>query len=177
MNQELWAGETDETPPEHRKKQCYGTPPNIKAAAEAYIWGGPLEDWHDAKLFDPCPWNPTQDGLEINWGRHVFLNPPYGKKMPQKWVDKAIEEFESGRTDVIIWLVNYANSRACSEIARRSCGFIHITGGRVSFIDPVTKRPRTSNDRDSALYIWDRDGLDVRSARVFSELGEIFEKK
>ena len=168
IEETLWAGETDETPPEHRKPQCYGTPPELKKACEAYV-GLPL--------FDPCPWKPKEDGLKIEWGSYVFLNPPYGKKMPQKWLDKAIAEYVTCRTDVVIWLINYANSRACSEIARRSVGFVHVTGGRVSFLDPLTGKPRTSNDRDSSLYIWDRHGLDVRAAQAFEPFGEVFEKR
>ena len=169
IEETLWAGETDDTPPEHQKKQCYGTPPSIVNAIEEY---SPIGEFHD-----PCPWKPTEDGLLVVWGRVVFLNPPYGKGMIQKWLDKAIAEYDSYRTDVIIWVINYANSRACSEIARRSVGFVHVTGGRVSFLDPLTGQPKTSNDRDSSLYVWDRHGLDVRAAKAFEPFGEVFEKR
>ena len=169
IEETLWAGESDDTPPEHQKKQCYGTPTELRIACERYCTKWPS--------FDPCPWKPKENGLKIEWSPFTFLNPPYGKGMLQKWLDKAIEEYESGRTDVVIWVINYANSRACSEIARRSVGFVHVTGGRVSFLDPLTGKPRTSNDRDSAIYIWDRDGLDVRAAKVFGPFGEVFEKR
>lgn len=40
--------------------------------------------------FDPCPINPTFDGLSVKWGRRNFMNPPYGKVI-SKWVKKASE--------------------------------------------------------------------------------------
>lgn len=38
--------------------------------------------------FDPCPLNPTFDGLKVEWGKRNFMNPPYGREIG-KWVEKA----------------------------------------------------------------------------------------
>jgi hypothetical protein len=40
--------------------------------------------------FDPCPLNPTFDGLGVKWGRCNYMNPPYGREIG-KWVKKASE--------------------------------------------------------------------------------------
>jgi site-specific DNA-methyltransferase (adenine-specific) len=50
--------------------------------------------------FDPCPTNPTFDGLSIEWGKSNFVNPPY-KEIP-KWVKKGIEEWRKGKTVVFL---------------------------------------------------------------------------
>lgn len=61
--------------------------------------------------FDPCPTNPTFDGLAIDWGKVNFMNPPYGREIG-KWLKKAHEESLKGkevvclipsRTDTIWW--------------------------------------------------------------------------
>lgn len=49
---------------------------------------------------DPCPLNGDllEDGLAREWGRSVFMNPPYSKPTP--WVKKAYEESLRGNTVV-----------------------------------------------------------------------------
>lgn len=70
--------------------------------------------------YDPCPPNPSIDGLNTDenlfgekseWGGSNFVNPPYGRELP-KWIKKAYEEAQKGkvvvllipsRTDTIWW--------------------------------------------------------------------------
>lgn len=51
--------------------------------------------------FDPCPSNPTFDGLSIDWGGVNFVNPPYGKVITQ-WIKKGYEEHLKGKTVVFL---------------------------------------------------------------------------
>ena len=51
--------------------------------------------------FDPCPTNPTFDGLTVEWGKSNFVNPPYGRVLP-KWIKKAYEEYRKGKTIVLL---------------------------------------------------------------------------
>ena len=51
--------------------------------------------------FDPCPPNPQFDGLEIEWGKCNFVNPPYGNVIA-KWLEKAVQEQEKGKTSVFL---------------------------------------------------------------------------
>ena len=51
--------------------------------------------------FDPCPPNPEFDGLEIEWGKRNFVNPPYGNVI-SKWLAKAVEEQGKGKTSVFL---------------------------------------------------------------------------
>lgn len=50
--------------------------------------------------FDPCPANAEFDGLQVPWGQTNFVNPPY--KHCKKWVKKALEEREKGKTSVLL---------------------------------------------------------------------------
>lgn len=50
--------------------------------------------------FDPCPSNPTFDGLFINWGQCNFVNPPFSHTL--SWVIKALLEQLRGNTSVLL---------------------------------------------------------------------------
>jgi len=58
---------------------------------------------HDEFQFDhdPCPTNPTFDGLETEWGECNFVNPPYGNIIA-KWLQKGKEMQELGKTSVFL---------------------------------------------------------------------------
>ncbi|HDY66251.1 MAG TPA: adenine methyltransferase [Candidatus Scalindua sp.] len=51
--------------------------------------------------FDPCPTNPKFDGLEIEWGKCNFVNPPYGREIG-KWLWKGYKEWLCGNTVVFL---------------------------------------------------------------------------
>lgn len=50
--------------------------------------------------FDPCPTNPTFDGLAIDWGLRNFCNPPYSQK--RRWIEKAMAEKAKGKLTVML---------------------------------------------------------------------------
>jgi len=60
----------------------------------------------NAKHFDPCPLNHDEDkwsGLEIDWMKHNFCNPPYSNAATKKlWVDKVIFEALKGNTTTLL---------------------------------------------------------------------------
>jgi len=55
---------------------------------------------HFKHHYDPCPKNPTIDGLKSNWENPTFLNPPYSR--PIKWIKKAIEQSKKGISIVML---------------------------------------------------------------------------
>lgn len=73
--------------------------------------------------FDPCPINPQFDGLEIEWGKSNFVNPPYGrykeefnskykgKSAQDLFVKKAYEESKKGKLVVLLIPVRTSSKR------------------------------------------------------------------
>ena len=69
------------------------------------LWETP--DWlmvHFKNHFDPCPPNPTFDGLKVDWKDPTYCNPPYSN--PEPWVKKAIEERRKGVNVVMLLRVD-----------------------------------------------------------------------
>lgn len=65
--------------------------------------------------FDPCPYPLPKgfDGLTCEWGDCNFVNPPFGsiihqgkKKGPTAWVRKSIEEYQKGKTVVLVYPID-----------------------------------------------------------------------
>ena len=55
--------------------------------------------------FDPCPINHNiddWDGLEVEWGKRNYINPPYSLKLKTAFVDKAIAEKDKGNLCVML---------------------------------------------------------------------------
>lgn len=92
--------------------------------------------------YDPCPRNPTEDGLSVDWKRFTFVNPPYSQVI--KWFAKAHNELIKGNCGKIVFLV-FANTdtnwfwQYCYN-DDSSCDFPHCSvdikflRGRVKFI-------------------------------------------
>lgn len=51
--------------------------------------------------FDPCPNNPTFNGLTIEWGTSNFINPPYGRGIGE-WIKKGYDESRKGKIVVML---------------------------------------------------------------------------
>lgn len=50
--------------------------------------------------FDPCPIDPTFDGLKVDWGERNFVNPPF--HFVKDWVVKGSEEAARGKYCVFL---------------------------------------------------------------------------
>ncbi len=50
--------------------------------------------------FDPCPANPTFNGLEVEWGMRNFINPPFHNT--EQWVKKIVQEQQKGKLCVLL---------------------------------------------------------------------------
>ena len=77
------------------KKHYWITPPELYNKLDA--------EFHFD--FDPCPYpKPKWDGLEVEWGKSNYVNPPYRKidGSPTAFVRKAIEENKKGKTVVLV---------------------------------------------------------------------------
>lgn len=50
--------------------------------------------------FDPCPVNPKFDGLNVEWGKSNYVNPPFNQM--GKWVEKAYSEYLKGKKVIML---------------------------------------------------------------------------
>jgi len=105
------------------------------------FWQTP-KDLYPKGCFDPCPVNPTFDGLSIDWKGVVFCNPPYSQI--ELWVDKAIQQINNPKVDSITLLLpNWTDRKWFFKL--RSFNILFIQG-RLRFTDPKTglspHRPR-----------------------------------
>jgi|GEM_PF-3159161 len=50
--------------------------------------------------YDPCPVDPKEDGLKVDWQGFAFCNPPYSET--QAWVEKAALEASKGNFSVLL---------------------------------------------------------------------------
>jgi len=80
--------------------------------------------------FDPCPNNPTFDGLKIEWGKSNYVNPPWANKTP--WIKKAIEESRKGKT-VVMLLPADTSTRWFHDLILPNADEIRFIRGRLKF--------------------------------------------
>ena len=109
--------------------------------------------------FDPCPLNHNiedWDGLNIDWGNSNFVNPPYSKKLKEKFVIKAIEESKKGKICVLLLPVSTSTKLFHNYILpnKKEIRFIK---GRIKFLGVNTKGEFVSNKtpmHDSMVVIF-----------------------
>ena len=97
--------------------------------------------------FDPCPTNPQFDGLNIDWGKRCFCNPPYGREIP-KWVEKAwvsvhgrFNADDEPTSDIVVLLVpSRTDTRWWHEYIMKA-NEIRFIKGRLKFDDSKNSAP------------------------------------
>lgn len=88
--------------------------------------------------FDPCPSEPTQDGLNIDWGESNFVNPPYGRQIG-KWIKKGYEEYLKGKT--VVFLVPSRTDTIWWHDYCMKASEIRFIKGRLKFDDQKNSAP------------------------------------
>lgn len=80
--------------------------------------------------FDPCPHDPTFDGLVLDWGKSNFVNPPYGRVIG-KWIKKGYEESLLGKK-VVFLIPSRTDTRWWHDYCLKA-GEIRFIRGRLKF--------------------------------------------
>ena len=140
-------------------RNAWRTPPEIFAALNAEFdfkidvaatEENALLDW-----FIP----PESNALISDWiidgvskaGDYAWCNPPYSDIGP--WIDKASEQSKLGLG--VVMLVMADTSVGWYKKAIETCQEVRfITGGRLSFLDPVGGKPVGGNNKGSLFLIW-----------------------
>jgi hypothetical protein len=93
--------------------------------------------------FDPCPYPmPSWNGLEINWGKRNYVNPPYGREIG-KWVHKGFVESRKGKL-VVMLLPARTDTKWFHNIILASHADIRFIPGRLKFITPNGNVPNSA---------------------------------
>jgi len=80
--------------------------------------------------FDPCPTNPTFDGLGIEWKKSNYINPPYNEQ--REWVKKAYEESLKDKICVML-LPARTDTKIFHEVILPHAKEIRFIKGRLRF--------------------------------------------
>ena len=82
------------------------------------------EKWKDA--YDPCPRNPTFDGLRSAWKGIVYCNPPFSEL--KAWAFKMVEEIEKGNCQKCLLIVPWyaIKKRSKKAVSKPSKYFVEM---------------------------------------------------
>jgi|WetSurMetagenome_2_1015567.scaffolds.fasta_scaffold332796_1 hypothetical protein len=80
--------------------------------------------------FDPCPYNPTFNGLETEWGKCNYINPPYNRQ--DVWLAKGLAEFFKGKTCVFL-IPARTDTKRFHDIILPHATEIRFIKGRLTF--------------------------------------------
>lgn len=111
--------------------------------------------------FDPCPLNfdpitPETDGLLKQWGSRNFINPPYGDKLKQLFVKKALIEAMKGKLCVLLLPVSTSTDLFHTHI-KPYAKEIRFLKGRVKFegVNERGERAKGTGRFDSMLVVFE----------------------
>jgi len=87
---------------------------------------------------DPCPTVSVRNGLLTDWGQCSFVNPPYGRELP-KWIKKAYEEWQKGKT-VVMLIPSRTDTAAWHDYCMKASEIRYIRG-RLKFDEHKNSAP------------------------------------
>ena len=96
------------------------------------------------------------DALNENWQGRCFCNPPFSKKA--EFIKKASEEIEKENCHVVVMILpsNCTDCKAFHDYIYKKHHF-EILKGRVSFIDPETKKPNSGNNSGTMIVYFKKN--------------------
>jgi len=105
--------------------------------------------------FDPCPLNSNFDGLQCEWGKSNFINPPYNRVDKPKFIKKAYDEWKKGKTCVLL-IPSSTGTKQFHDLILPNAE-IRFLKGRVAFKGYNTKGEYTTKNKgkhDSMIIIF-----------------------
>jgi len=127
-----------------------------------------FENWYGKEYFDPCPINSKFNGLDIEWQKQNYINPPYSRMLKELFIRKAFEESKKGKLCVMLLPVS-TSTNIFHEVILPNAE-IRFLKGRVKFIGVNTKGEKVTNkcgQHDSMIIIFkprkSREGKEVKN--------------
>lgn len=100
-------------------------------------WATPkfiYEQAMEKEMYDPCPMNCQDDGLQIEWDESNFVNPPYSQL--KRWIEKSILEHSKGKK--VILLIPARTDTKAFRLLFENGSIITFITGRLRFNEANT---------------------------------------
>lgn len=108
-----------------------------------------------------------QDGRDKEWGKRVWMNPPYAQPLCGEFCDILAKKVENGEVEQAIVLVNNATETAWFARLISVASAVVFTRGRVRFLDPSGNASGAPLQGQAILYIGEHDEKFVTEFRGF----------
>lgn len=119
----------------------------------------------------------NHDGLEINWSTQItskprgkqllaWLNPPYGRGITGKWVEKAYKESQKGVQTVL--LLPARTDTKWYKLCHEKAAEIYFITGRLKF-----KGAKHSAPFPSMVVVFRKDNMETRRIGLMNNKGEV----
>jgi ParB family chromosome partitioning protein len=182
-----------------RKQPAEVAAETVKAAAKPHVSNNSGEqDWYTPEVYleaarkvvgpfdlDPASSDTAQkfvkaktyftkddDGLIQDWRGVVWLNPPYGSGIVDKFAEKLVDSLGSIKSAVV--LVNNATETRWFQLLANNSNAICFPSGRIKFLDS-TGEPKNSPLQGQAFLYFGQKSEKFR--RVFGQFGFVVESE
>lgn len=109
------------------------------------------------------------NGLDKEWRGKVWMNPPYSRKLIGCFIDKLVDEHNSGRCTEAIVLTHNSTDTKWATTLFENASALCFTRGRVKFVSPKGKFASPAMGQ-LFTYLGNNPG---KFANVFREAGHI----
>jgi ParB family chromosome partitioning protein len=109
----------------------------------------------------------ADNGLEKDWAGSVWLNPPYGVNLVDKFVSKLCRHIQDGGVRQAVLLTNNATESKWFQEALKVCTAICFPAHRVRFLDSEGNPSKLPLQGQSMLYFGDRATEFVKAFEQF----------
>lgn len=129
------------------------TPPELVRGILLFLKHINLIEWEDLRFQLDCCATPInakapnyiteeQNALTSEWNfKQVWCNPPYSRGALQLFISKAMLECKERGCEVVMLMNVDTGTKYFQEIVKSAKAIVFITGGRIRFLDPDTRRP------------------------------------
>lgn len=163
------------------------TPPHIIDAARYVLGGIDLDPSSCAAANEVVKattyYTREQDGLSLPWSGRVWLNPPYGRGVIDKFVFRLLEEIRSGSVERAILLTNNCTDTEWWQAMANEADAVCFLRSRTNFWGPLQGDKSPGARQGQTIAFLHRTHDPIRTicdrvshfVRVFGEFGIVFE--
>lgn len=158
-------------------KTNWFTPEWLWKAAEKVMGGIDLDPCSNSKENPAVPastlYTKEEDGLSKPWFGRVYMNPPWGRGVTDKWVGKAIQEYQEGRvSQVVLALPASTETKWFAPLYDYTICFAQ---GRCYFIDGAIGEVPPKGGPTPVCYVYMGEYVHGFTT-VFREFGAVLQK-